>query len=172
MNKELNMKLEESKEKFIQTWGTFGANWGINRTMAQIHAYLLTCDKPVSTDDIMDELKISRGNANMNLRELMDWGIIRKELIRGERKEFFVADKDVWSMFKHITKERRKREVEPVISFLESIAQIEDDSVEAKEFKQLVQELTSVSSKINNIMDLAIKSDEHWLVGKITNLIK
>jgi len=166
------MTLEESKEKFIQTWGTFGANWGINRTMAQIHAYLLTCTEPVSTDDVMNELQISRGNANMNLRELMDWGIIRKELIRGERKEYFVADKDVWSIFKHITKERRKREIEPVIDFLQAISNIEDQSEEAKEFGKLVNDLTSVSNKINNIMDLAIKSDEHWLVGKITNLIK
>ena len=166
------MTLEESKEKFIQTWGTFGANWGINRTMAQIHAYLLTCSTPVSTDDVMEALQISRGNANMNLRELMDWGIIRKELIRGERKEYFVADKDVWAMFKHITKERRKREVEPVIGFLESITTIEEQTDEAKEFEKLLSDLTSVSTKINNIMDLAIKSDEHWLVGKITNLIK
>lgn len=166
------MTLEESKEKFIQTWGTFGANWGINRTMAQIHAYLLTCQKPVSTDDIMTELQISRGNANMNLRELLDWGIIKKELIKGERKEFFVADKDVWTMFKHITKERRKREVEPVINFLETIAHIDEKNEDAVEFRKLLNDLTSVSTKINNIMDLAIKSDEHWLVGKITNLIK
>lgn len=167
------MKLSEAKEKYIQTWGTFATNWGINRTMAQVHALLLATGKPLSTDEVMEQLEISRGNANMNLRALMDWGIVRKEFVKGDRKEYFVAEKDVWFLFKQITKERRKREIEPVISFLEELKNIEDkDSEEAKEFIRLMQDFSSVTGKINNIMDLAIKSDDHWLVGKITNLLK
>ncbi len=166
------MKLEESKEKFIQTWGTFAVNWGINRTMAQIHALLLTSTEPISTDDVMEKLQISRGNANMNIRALIDWGIVRKEFIKGDRKEYFVADKEVWYLFKQITKERRKREIEPVIEFLETLQNIDESSEEAKEFGKLMKDFASVSTKINNIMELAIKSDEHWLVGKITNLMK
>ena len=167
------MKLEEAKEKYIQTWGTFATNWGINRTMAQVHALLLASDKPLSTDEVMEALQISRGNANMNLRDLMNWGIVRKELVKGERKEYFVADKDVWYLFKQITKERRKREIEPVVAFLEELKNIEDnDSTEAQEFIKLMEDFSSVTQKINNILDLAIKSDDHWLVGKITNLLK
>ncbi|AZA57028.1 transcriptional regulator [Chryseobacterium shandongense] len=167
------MKLSEAKEKYIQTWGTFATNWGINRTMAQVHALLLATGKPLSTDEVMEQLEISRGNANMNLRALMDWGIVRKEFIKGDRKEYFVAEKDVWFLFKQITKERRKREIEPVISFLEELKSIEDkDSEGAKEFIKLMDDFSSVTGKINNIMDLAIKSDDHWLVGKITNLLK
>ncbi|WP_267402431.1 MULTISPECIES: transcriptional regulator [unclassified Chryseobacterium] len=167
------MQLSEAKEKYIQTWGTFATNWGINRTMAQVHALLLASDKPLSTDEVMEGLEISRGNANMNLRALIDWGIVRKEFVKGDRKEYFVAEKDVWYLFKQITKERRKREIEPVISFLEELKNIEDkDSPEAKEFIKLMEDFSSVTGKINNIMDLAIKSDDHWLVGKITNLLK
>ncbi|ROI00188.1 GbsR/MarR family transcriptional regulator [Chryseobacterium daecheongense] len=167
------MKLSEAKEKYIQTWGTFATNWGINRTMAQVHALLLASDKPLSTDEVMEQLEISRGNANMNLRGLMDWGIVKKELIKGDRKEYFVAEKDVWFLFKQITKERRKREIEPVISFLEELKEIDEkDTPEAKEFIKLMEDFSSVTGKINNIMDLAIKSDDHWLVGKITNLLK
>ncbi|WP_300685975.1 transcriptional regulator [Chryseobacterium sp.] len=167
------MQLSEAKEKYIQTWGTFATNWGINRTMAQVHALLLASGKPLSTDEVMEQLEISRGNANMNLRALIDWGIVRKEFIKGDRKEYFVAEKDVWYLFKQITKERRKREIEPVISFLEDLKNIEDnDSEEAKEFIKLMNDFSSVTGKINNIMDLAIKSDDHWLVGKITNLLK
>lgn len=167
------MKLSEAKEKYIQTWGTFATNWGINRTMAQVHALLLANGKPLSTDEVMEQLEISRGNANMNLRALIDWGIVKKEFIKGDRKEYFIAEKDVWFLFKQITKERRKREIEPVISFLEELKNIEDnDSEEAKEFIKLMQDFSSVTGKINNIMDLAIKSDDHWLVGKITNLLK
>ncbi|MCT2562039.1 GbsR/MarR family transcriptional regulator [Chryseobacterium herbae] len=167
------MKLSEAKEKYIQTWGTFATNWGINRTMAQVHALLLATGKPLSTDEVMEQLEISRGNANMNLRALIDWGIVKKEFVKGDRKEYFVAEKDVWYLFKQITKERRKREIEPVISFLEELKNIEDnDSQEAKEFVKLMDDFSSVTGKINNIMDLAIKSDDHWLVGKITNLLK
>ncbi len=167
------MQLSEAKEKYIQTWGTFATNWGINRTMAQVHALLLASGKALSTDEVMEQLEISRGNANMNLRALMDWGIVRKEFVKGERKEYFVAEKDVWFLFKQITKERRKREIEPVISFLEELKNIEDkDSEEAKEFIKLMNDFSTVTGKINNIMDLAIKSDDHWLVGKITNLLK
>ncbi|GEN71404.1 hypothetical protein CLA01_14760 [Chryseobacterium lathyri] len=170
---EKQMKLSEAKEKYIQTWGTFATNWGINRTMAQVHALLLATGKPLSTDEVMEQLEISRGNANMNLRALIDWGIVRKEFIKGDRKEYFVAEKDVWYLFKQITKERRKREIEPVIAFLEELKNIEDnDSQEAKEFVKLMDDFSSVTGKINNIMDMAIKSDDHWLVGKITNLLK
>lgn len=167
------MQLSEAKEKYIQTWGTFATNWGINRTMAQVHALLLASNRPLSTDEVMEQLEISRGNANMNLRGLIDWGIVKKELIKGDRKEYFVAEKDVWYLFKQIVKERRKREIEPVISFLEELKNIEDkDSDEAQEFIKLMNDFSSVTGKINNIMDLAIKSDDHWLVGKITNLLK
>ncbi|SEF50170.1 DNA-binding transcriptional regulator GbsR, MarR family [Halpernia humi] len=167
------MKLTEAKEKYIQTWGTFATNWGINRTMAQVHALLLSSPNPLSTDEVVEHLQISRGNANMNLRALMDWGIVKKEIIKGERKEFFSADKDVWFLFKQITKERRKREIEPIIKFLEDLKEIEEnDSDEAKEFIKLMEDFSNVTNKINNIMDLAIKSDDHWLVGKITNLLK
>ncbi|MCQ4141317.1 MULTISPECIES: GbsR/MarR family transcriptional regulator [Chryseobacterium] len=167
------MQLSEAKEKYIQTWGTFATNWGINRTMAQVHALLLASGKALSTDEVMEQLEISRGNANMNLRALMDWGIVRKEFVKGDRKEYFVAERDVWFLFKQITKERRKREIEPVISFLEELKNIEDkDSEGAKEFIKLMDDFSSVTGKINNIMDLAIKSDDHWLVGKITNLLK
>jgi len=167
------MQLSEAKEKYIQTWGTFATNWGINRTMAQVHALLLASGKALSTDEVMEQLEISRGNANMNLRALMDWGIVRKEFVKGERKEYFIAEKDVWYLFKQITKERRKREIEPVINFLEELKNIEDKDTEgAKEFIKLMEDFSSVTGKINNIMDLAIKSDDHWLVGKITNLLK
>ncbi|SDQ65813.1 DNA-binding transcriptional regulator GbsR, MarR family [Chryseobacterium soldanellicola] len=167
------MQLSEAKEKYIQTWGTFATNWGINRTMAQVHALLLASGKALSTDEVMEQLEISRGNANMNLRALMDWGIVKKEFVKGERKEYFSAEKDVWYLFKQITKERRKREIEPVIAFLDELKNIEDkDSEGAKEFIKLMDDFSSVTGKINNIMDLAIKSDDHWLVGKITNLLK
>ena len=120
------MKLEDAKFKYIQTWGSLATSWGINKTMAQVHALLLVSTKPLSAEDIMEALQISRGNVNMNVRALIDWGIVQKEFVAGERKEFFVADKDIWELFKQITKERKKREIEPVLKVLEDLQQIEE----------------------------------------------
>ncbi|OJV52944.1 MAG: transcriptional regulator [Bacteroidetes bacterium 43-16] len=165
------MKLEEAKDKFIQTWGSLATSWGINRTMAMVHALLLVSEAPLSTDEIMEALLISRGNANMNVRELMDWGIVKKELKMGERKEFFVADKDIWNVFKQIVKERRKRELEPLVSSLEELRQIDGKTADSKDFLKLIDNLTGVTSKANVLLDLAIKSDENWLMSKLLKLL-
>jgi DNA-binding transcriptional regulator GbsR (MarR family) len=88
------MELPEAKQKFIESWGKLGSEWGINRTMAQVHALLLISPEALTTEEIMETLSISRGNANMTLRDLMGWGLIEKQHRAGERKEYFYADKD------------------------------------------------------------------------------
>ncbi|MFZ1693694.1 MAG: MarR family transcriptional regulator, partial [Flavobacteriales bacterium] len=108
------MTIPEAKDKFIEAWGAFGSAWGINRSMAQVHALLLISHEPLSTEDVMEQLNISRGNANMNLRALIDWSLVRRVLKPGERREFFEAEKDVWKVATHITRERKKRELEPL----------------------------------------------------------
>ncbi len=167
------MKLEDAKIKYIQTWGSLATSWGINKTMAQVHALLLVSTTPMSADDIMEALKISRGNVNMNVRALIDWGIVRKEFVAGERKEFFVADKDIWELFKQVTKERKKREIEPVLKILDELENnVEDGGEEVIAFKKLMGDLTSVTSTVNGILEKAIKADEHWLLSNFTRMIK
>lgn len=111
-------ELSNIKEKFILHWGEQGSLWGINRTMAQVHALLLISAEPLSANEIMDELQISRGNVSMALRELMAWGIASRVHIKGERREFYTTEKDVWSLFRIIARERKKREVDPTIQVL------------------------------------------------------
>jgi DNA-binding transcriptional regulator GbsR (MarR family) len=111
-------KLDQIKEKFILHWGEMGSLWGINRTMAQIHALLFISRNPLSANEIMDELQISRGNVSMALRELIAWGIVNRVHIKGERREYYTTEKDVWSMFRVIARERKKREVDPTINIL------------------------------------------------------
>src|ERR1041384_8052223 len=106
------MKYTEAKEELIQAWGNLGYSWGLNKTMAQIHALLMISPKPLSTEEIMDDLNISRGNANMNIRALLDWGIISRISIPGERKEYFKSEKDIWTLARQVVRERRKRELE------------------------------------------------------------
>ena len=132
------MDLQEGKEKFIQSWGALGTSWGINRTMAQIHALLLISPNPLSAEEIMDELKISRGNANMNIRALIDWGLVFKTLIKGERKEYFIAEKDMWEVVKKIIAQRKKRELEPMLKVLEELSSIKSKDEEGEVFTKVI----------------------------------
>jgi DNA-binding transcriptional regulator GbsR (MarR family) len=110
--------LAKARNDFVSHWGTMGSAWGINRTMAQIHALLMTSERPLTTDEVMADLEISRGNAHQNLRELVDWGLVRTVIRKGERKEYFESEKDVWKMFCTIARARKRREIEPVVEVL------------------------------------------------------
>src|SRR5881396_363579 len=110
--------LREARDEFVSQWGVIGSAWGINRTMAQIHALLITSQVPLSTDEVMEDLKISRGNAHGNLRDLVSWGLVRSVVRKGERKEYFEAEKNVWKMFCIIIRERRRRELRPAQAVL------------------------------------------------------
>ncbi|MES2132420.1 MAG: transcriptional regulator [Bacteroidota bacterium] len=168
------MKYNEAKDKFIQAWGTLGSNWGISRSMAQVHALLLISPDSLSAEEIMEDLKISRGNANMNIRDLIDWGLVFKEQIPGERKEFFYAEKDIWKVAKQIIKERRKREIEPVLGLLEDLKKVEGNKTDKKHkaFIDTVTNLEAVVDKADFALTRAIKLDENALVGVLFKLFK
>lgn len=166
------MELPEAKEKFIHSWGVLGSNWGINRTMAQIHALLLVSNEPISTEDVMEQLKISRGNANMNIRTLMDWGIVTKEYKIGERKEFFVGDKDIWAVARQISRQRKQREIEPLLKVLAEAKNVVGNDLETKQFKEMVGEINEFTGKVDDLFDKFIRSDEHWFYKTMLKLIK
>ena len=166
------MKLEEAKRSFIQTWARLGSEWGINRTMAQVHALLLATDKALTTDDVMEELSISRGNTNMNLRELMNWNLVYRELVPGERKEYFRAEKDIWEVAKRIARERKRREVEPLLRELVQMENVEEDSPEAKQFVKTVREINGFAGKIDQSVETMLKADESWFFGAILKLLR
>lgn len=111
-------ELIEAQDTFVAAWGQMAGAWGISRTMAEIHALLFITAEPMSADDIMDRLSISRGNASMSLRSLVEWGIVSRTHKRGERREFFVAEQDIWTMFRMIVRERIRREVDPLLTSL------------------------------------------------------
>lgn len=168
------MKLEEAKQQFIQNWGVLGTQWGINRTMAQIHALLLVSPEPLSADEIMSQLQISRGNTNMNVRELMDWGIVEKVLKPGERKEFFSAEKDIWKVAMRIIRERKRREVEPVLNVLNDLKEVEGDKQdkEIKQFLDTINDIQKFAGQASRGVDGLVKMDEHWFTGTLLKMFK
>ncbi|HMN90932.1 MAG TPA: transcriptional regulator [Saprospiraceae bacterium] len=166
------MNFEEGKDRFIQAWGALGSNWGINRTMAQIHALLLISPQALSAEDIKDELKISSGNANMNLRALMDWNLVYKELKPGERKEYFVAEKDMWEVVKNIIIQRKKKELEPMLRVLDELSVVEGMEEQSDEFNKVIRDVKLFASKADSTLDSLTKSDSNWFVGTFMKMIK
>jgi DNA-binding transcriptional regulator GbsR (MarR family) len=113
-------KLSPVQEKFILHWGEMGTRWGINRTVAQIHALLYLSPEPLHAEDIARLLSVARSNVSSSLRELQSWGIVRIAHVLGDRRDHFESLKDVWQMFQIIVEERKRREVDPTIAMLKT----------------------------------------------------
>lgn len=158
-----SMRLEEGKARFIESWGKLGSNWGISRTKAQIHALLLISPAPLSACDIMERLQISRGNTCLNVKALMDWGLVHKVLLRGERKEFYEAEKDIMVVFKQIILNRKKKELDPMIKVLNEISCVEEHCEESEEFCRMVGELRKFSTKANHTLEHFLNSEASWI---------
>jgi DNA-binding transcriptional regulator GbsR (MarR family) len=135
---------------------------------------LLIAPEPLSAEEIMEELNISRGNANMNVRDLMNWNLVYKELVAGDRKEYFRAEKDIWEVARRIAKERKKREIEPVLQKLNQLQQAEIDakSPQGKEFKKTVGNIHDFVERMDKGVDMALRADENWFFGTLFKLMK
>lgn len=167
------MKLDKAKNKFIQTWGALGSQWGINKTMAQIHALLMVSNESISMENIMDELQISRGNASMNLRALIDWGIVYKEFKTGERKEFFIAEKDLDELAVKIARERSKREIKPTLKVLKEVSTLENlQTEEEKYFVEQTSKLYEFVLKADNVLDKMTEYKDNWLTKLVVKMVK
>ncbi len=168
------MKLEEAKAEFVQSWGVLGSQWGINRTMAQIHALLLVAALPLTTEDIMGQLSISRGNTNMNVRDLIDWNLVQKVIIPGERKEYFKAEKDIWKVATLIMYQRKKRELDPMIKVLGQLSEVDGDpnDKDIKAFTESVKNINKFAGQAERTLDTIIKAEENWFWGSFIKLFK
>lgn len=168
------MKLSEAKKQFISSWGAFGTHWGINRTMAQIHALLLVSPDPITQDEIMEQLNISRGNVNMNIRELISWNLVDRVIVTGERKEYFSAEKDIWKVATQIIKERKKRELDPMLKLLGQLENVEGDKKdrETKQFVEMIGSIKKLGLNADKMLDVTIKAEENWFMGSILKMFK
>lgn len=115
---------QEAVDQFISLWGEMASTWGINRTMAKVHALLYCVERPLNTDEIMQRLDVSRGNANMNLRSLVEWDLVTKTEQADSRKDFYEAEKDVWKITARIIQKRQRQEVQPVREQLQDCADL------------------------------------------------
>ncbi|MCB9195889.1 MAG: transcriptional regulator [Flavobacteriales bacterium] len=159
------MKLSDAKLKFIQSWGNFGSQWGINKTMAQIHGFLLVSDDLMSADEIMEFLQISRGNANMNIRSLMDWGLVYKEHQFGERREFFRAEKDIWVVAKRVVKYRHEKELVPMLRLMAELNGTkitEGKQEDILQFQETIGEIDRFAQQADKMLTRMESASENW----------
>jgi DNA-binding transcriptional regulator GbsR (MarR family) len=116
------MALSATEQKFILHWGEMGARWGVNRTVAQIHALLFLANRPLAAEDIAESLVVARSNVSNSLKELQSWNLIRVTHLMGDRRDHFVALQDVWEIFRVIVEERKRREIDPTLTVLRECA--------------------------------------------------
>ena len=123
---------------------------------------------------MMEELNISRGNVNMNIRELISWGLAERVILTGERKEYFSAEKDIWKVVRLIVKERKKRELEPMLKLLNQLEEVEGDRRDKsiKSFVDTVSSIKKLGKQADRTLDTMIKADESWFVGGLMKLLK
>ena len=164
--------LAEAKTQFIHLWGVSGSSWGVSKTLAQVHALLLVSPAALSTEDIMEQLTISRGNASMTVRELINWGLIYKELRPGERREYFVAEKDMLQVTRCIIRARKRRELDQMKRALDQLAALPGDPADA-EYRAFhatltdIQQLATVSDKL---LTRLMQAEKSWFWDKFLKL--
>jgi len=131
------MHLTPTMEKYILHWGEMGTRWGVNRTVAQIHALLYLSPEPLAADEITETLKVARSNVSTSIKELQSWGLIRVVHVMGDRRDHFESLKDLWEMFMVILEERKKREIDPTLTMLrQCVLEAENDTGTPDEIKE------------------------------------
>jgi DNA-binding transcriptional regulator GbsR (MarR family) len=168
----MEMEFLEAKKQFISTWGELGVNWGINRAMGHIHALLLISPDDLSAEEIMYELQISRGNANMNLRALMDWQLVYRKSKPGERKDFFSAEKNFWNVFRKTLDRRKIKELNPMLHMIKVMSNVKPTDRNSEEFVRLIKDLDMISSAANKALDKLIQSESNFFLNSFVKVMR
>ncbi len=161
------MKYADGRRKFIDSWGQLASQWGVNPTMGQIHGLLLVNSAPLCSDQIISLLGISRGNANQNIRALVDWKLAHKVHQEGQRKDYFVAEKDMWSILRAIIAKRKHKELEPLIQVLQEISAVEAQCPDSDDFCKLIRQLYRFSTKANATLDTIINLESDEIIQRM-----
>lgn len=159
------MKLTPTMQKYVLHWGEMGVRWGVNRTVAQIHALLFLSNTPLPAEDIAETLQVARSNVSNSLKELQSWGLIRSTHVLNDRRDHFVALQDVWEIFRVIIEERKRREIDPTLAVLRecAIEAEEDHDLETKtkikmnEVLAFLEMLTAIYSDFKHLSPVTLQ---------------
>jgi DNA-binding transcriptional regulator GbsR (MarR family) len=161
--------LSPIQQKFVLHWGEMGTRWGINRTVAQIHALLFILQKPLNAEEISTSLSVARSNVSTSLRELQGWGIVKLVHVLGDKRDHFESMKHVWEMFRVVLDERKKREIDPTILMLrECVAEAEKDKQTDEYTEQKLREL----AEFFETTSAWYAQIRQWPTGALTRFVK
>lgn len=161
--------LSPMQQKFVLHWGEMGTRWGINRTVAQIHALLFISQKPLNAEEIATALSVARSNVSTSLRELQGWGIVKLVHVLGDKRDHFESMKHVWEMFRVVLDERKKREIDPTILMLrECVAGAEKDKETDEYTEQKLREL----AEFFETTSAWYAQIRQWPTGALTRFVK
>ena len=151
--------------QFVEHWGMMARAWGINPTMGELFALLYITGTDWTSEELRHRLRVSRGNVSMNLRELISWGVVRKLHRQGERRELYRAEADVWSLFRRIVKERKRRELDPTLNVLEQICRLSEAGPAIPELRSRVESLRQFLGLIDGLAVRLLSLDSQELAG-------
>jgi DNA-binding transcriptional regulator GbsR (MarR family) len=148
------VKLTPTMERYVLHWGEMGTRWGVNRTVAQIHALLYLAPSPLPADEIAETLSVARSNVSTSLKELQSWGLVAIVHVMGDRRDHFAIKGDTWTMLTTIMEERKRREIEPTLSLLrQTVIELENDRETPSEVKTRIGEMLSFMSTLTDWFD-------------------
>lgn len=148
----------EEKNRFIESWGSMGILWGINRSMARIHALLMVSDEPLDSEEISDYLNISRGNTSMCLKELRNWGVVQRVNISGDRRDFYITEPDTWKMLFGIAVNRKSREFDPALHALRHLL-AEADFKESEKVQERLSQVEDILATLDHIITRFLENE-------------
>ena len=170
------MNLREARSEFVRTWGQFGVEWGINRTMAQIHALLLVSPEPLDTDQVMAELGVSRGHANTNLRGLVDWGVARRVNRPGVRRDLYEAEKDLWEVARRVAERRRAKELDPMVRLVKKLCDTRpakgESAAETRAFKKMMRDIADMGRNAGRVLETVMALDRSKFFGRLLKMLR
>lgn len=172
------MKLTNTAERFILHWGEMGTRWGVNRTVAQIHALLYLSEQPLAADEIAETLGVARSNVSNSLKELQSWQLVKVVHVMGDRRDHFDTSKDVWELFKLIVAGRKQREVDPTLTLLAELLASPDMKGESAAVRKRVEETEHFIRVLTAWSDEMLRLEPDTLMklmkmgAKIRNLVR
>jgi len=160
------MPLTSVEQRFVLHWGEMGTRWGINRTVAQVHALLFLSAKPLHAEEISETLAVARSNVSTSLRELQSWGIVHVIHVLGDRRDHFESLKDVWEMFRIVAEQRKRREIDPTLRILqECVGELEKAGTDAKYTRERLQEMLGFLTPTTGLFEELIQLPTATLKG-------
>jgi len=160
MHSESGRNRDRIVREFIEHWGMMARAWGINPTMGELFALLYITGADWTAEELRLELRVSRGNVSMNLRELLSWGVVRKLHRTGERRELYRAETDVWTLFRRILKERKRRELDPTLAVLERLQQLSSEEPRRRDLRERVDSLRQFFTLIESLSIRLLSLDQ------------